>query len=131
MLACTICIEHNHTHLVMANILLTTRKLYTHVCAYMSIHVQHVFVYMCAHMYIAIYFHTRTHTYKAQSCCQKTRIHTNIHIYTHTHFIPDYMSGTRFYVRACSHLRRMQRAICTWPAITNMSHMHSTASATC
>ncbi len=74
------------------------------------------------------YTHTYIHTHKAH-----IRIHTYVHTYTHTHtnFIPDYLSGTSFYVHAYIHLRHMQLAICTRPAITIMSHMHSTASATC
>ncbi len=84
----TICFEHNHTHLVMANTLWTTRQPHTHVCGYVRIHVQHVFVYACTYMYMAIhththiYIHKHIHTYKAHTCCSTTRILTYVHTHT-------------------------------------------------
>ncbi len=70
-----------------------------HVCAYMSIHVQHVIVYMCTYMYVAIYIHPYIHTYLQSTHMLPEDKYTYIH--TRTHFIPDYMCQTIYTTDPC------------------------------
>jgi hypothetical protein len=75
------------------------------------------------YIYIYIYIYTYIHTH-----CAKT---IAVHTHEHTHNAWLYMPDARFNVCARSHLRRIQLAIHTLPAMTNTSHMHTKPSATC
>jgi hypothetical protein len=90
-----------------------------------------VYIYVCMYVYINI--HTHIHMQVMRICTHRHTAHSRPHgrTYTRTHLISDYMPDARFNVCACSHLRRIQLAIHTLPAMTNTSHMHTKPSATC
>jgi hypothetical protein len=75
---------------------------------------------MCIHVF------TRTHTLHT---AHSGRSHG--HTCMTTCVIPGCMPGATSSVCARSHLTRTQLAICTLPAITHTSHMHTKPSATC